>query len=163
MSTEETTKLTVDAPILIAIDFSEHSEGTLLWGLREARAHSCPFLILHVVHDPAAAPGSYRREGTGETLRGMETIAADMLESFLGKMGREHPEFDELKQPNSMLVSGLPGTRIVEVAEKVGARQIVVGSQGRTGIARLLLGSKAQQVAQLATIPVTIVKTKVAQ
>ena len=37
---------------------------------------------------------------------------------------------------------------------------IVMGSQGRTGLAHVLLGSKAEQVVRLAPIPVTIVKAK---
>jgi nucleotide-binding universal stress UspA family protein len=35
-----------------------------------------------------------------------------------------------------------------------------MGSQGRTGLAHVLLGSKAEQVVRLAPIPVTIVKAK---
>ncbi len=159
MNVEGNPEAAVDAPILIAIDCSEHSEAALVWGLREARAHRCAPVVLHVVHDPAATPGYYHREAKRDSIQGMESIAAEMLESFLLKMAKAHPEFTELECVNTMLVSGLPGTRIVEVATKVGARQIVVGSHGRSGIARVLLGSKAQQVAQLATIPVTIVKT----
>jgi nucleotide-binding universal stress UspA family protein len=40
---------------------------------------------------------------------------------------------------------------------------IVMGSQGRTGLSRFLLGSKAQRVVQLAPVPVTIVKARRAQ
>jgi len=36
---------------------------------------------------------------------------------------------------------------------------IVMGSQGRTGLAHALLGSKAEQVVRLSPIPVTIVKS----
>ncbi len=35
---------------------------------------------------------------------------------------------------------------------------IVMGSQGRTGLARAMLGSKAEQVVRLAPIPVMIIK-----
>jgi len=35
---------------------------------------------------------------------------------------------------------------------------IVMGSQGRTGIAHMMLGSKAEQVVRLSPVPVTIVK-----
>ena len=57
-----------------------------------------------------------------------------------------------------MLVVGLPVNRILESAEKINARMIVMGSQGRTGLARAMLGSKAEQVVRLAPIPVMIVK-----
>ncbi|MGB5472794.1 MAG: universal stress protein, partial [Gammaproteobacteria bacterium] len=55
--------------------------------------------------------------------------------------------------------TGLPVNRILELADKSAARMIVMGSQGRTGLARALLGSKAEQVVRLAHIPVTIVKS----
>lgn len=58
-----------------------------------------------------------------------------------------------------LLLVGLPVNRILEAAEKTGARMIVMGSQGRTGLARALLGSKAEQVVRLAPLPVMIVKT----
>ena len=47
---------------------------------------------------------------------------------------------------------------VKEMAEKTDACMIVMGSQGRTGLAHVLLGSKAEQVVRLAPKPVTIVK-----
>ena len=38
------------------------------------------------------------------------------------------------------------------------ASMIVIGSHGRTGLSHLLVGSKAERVVQLSTIPVTVVK-----
>ena len=55
-------------------------------------------------------------------------------------------------------IEGDTRDRILEVAEKSGAQQIVMGSLGRSGLSHLLLGSKAQRVVQLSPIPVTIVK-----
>ncbi|MCP4732613.1 MAG: universal stress protein, partial [Bosea sp.] len=43
---------------------------------------------------------------------------------------------------------------------KSGAKLIVMGSRGRSGLPRLLLGSHAQRVVQLAPVPVTIVKRR---
>jgi nucleotide-binding universal stress UspA family protein len=47
---------------------------------------------------------------------------------------------------------------IVKYAEKEGYDQIVCGSQGLTGITRLLIGSVAEQIVQLAHCPVTIIR-----
>ena len=57
-----------------------------------------------------------------------------------------------------MLVVGLPVSRIMETAKKIDARMIVMGSQGRTGLDHLLLGSKTEQVVRLSPIDVTVVK-----
>ncbi len=67
---------------------------------------------------------------------------------------------DDTEPLTKELVVGVPVRRILEVAERIEARLIVMGSRGRTGLSRLLLGSKAQSVVQLAPMPVTIVKAQ---
>lgn len=47
---------------------------------------------------------------------------------------------------------------IVRVAEKVGADLIVMGSHGRRGLQKLVLGSVAQRVLQTAHVPVLVVR-----
>ena len=81
-----------------------------------------------------------------------------MLEEFFHRMLKEHSGLPALQHAKTMLVVGLPVNRILESAEKIRARMIVMGSQGRTGLARAMLGSKAEQVVRLAPIPVLIVK-----
>jgi len=51
-----------------------------------------------------------------------------------------------------------PAEQIVETARRCGADLIVMGSHGRTGIARVLLGSVAGKVLLLSSVPVMIVK-----
>ena len=81
-----------------------------------------------------------------------------MLDSFVDKARESYPDVDQIERLERRLVVGLPANRILEVAEKVGARLIVMGSQGRTGLDHLLIGSKAERVVRLSPIPVTIVK-----
>jgi nucleotide-binding universal stress UspA family protein len=73
-------------------------------------------------------------------------------------MQKKHTGLSALKHATTMLVVGLPVNRILESAEKIHARIIVMASQGRTGLAHVMLGSKAEQVVRLAPIPVMIVK-----
>jgi nucleotide-binding universal stress UspA family protein len=149
---------TENEPILVAVDFSAHSAAALLWAAELASRLDVPLLVLHVVHDPGAAPGYYTAVERGGELRRMEERAAEMLQAFLAQQREEHPQLDGVKELVSSLVVGLPASRILEVAEKTNARLIVMGSQGRTGLAHALLGSKAERVVQLSPIPVTIVK-----
>lgn len=146
-------------PVLVAVDFSPDSEAALLWACGYAAQVGADVVVLHVVHDPVEAPGSYRRS-EADALRPMEEIAAEVLDQFIEKFGKAHPELQALVTLKTRLVSGLPATRIVEVADKIEARMIVVGSRGLTGLPHLLLGSKAERVAQLASRPVTIVKVR---
>ncbi|MCP3964133.1 MAG: universal stress protein [bacterium] len=144
-------------PLLVPIDFSPYSEAVLRWAADAAPRYQAPLLILHVVHDLAAAPGYYNsKKGR---LRRLEETAGDMMDAYLKQFDEKHPKLRILKIAETALVTGLPVNRILEVAEKTRARQIIIGSQGRTGLPHFLLGSKAERVAQLAPIPVTIVKT----
>ena len=146
------------APILVPVDFSEHSRAALLWAWQQARLTGAPLVALHVVHDPANAPGYYQRS-KDDLLQPMEDVAAKMMRRFIKGARKQAGLKKPAKGLRTKLVVGLPVTRILEVARQVGAGQIVMGSQGRTGLERLLLGSKAEQVVRMAEVPVTIVKT----
>ena len=145
-------------PILAPVDFSPHSETALVSAAELADKLDSDLVILHVVHDLNEAPGYYSVKGRDKQLRRMEDVAAEMLEEFVSRMQKEHAGLSAIQQATTMLVVGLPVNRILESAKKVHARMIVMGSQGRTGLARAMLGSKAEQVVRLASIPVMIVK-----
>jgi nucleotide-binding universal stress UspA family protein len=57
-----------------------------------------------------------------------------------------------------LLLSGAPGEAIVEAARKAGADMLILGTHGRTGVARLLLGSVASKVIATASCPVLTVR-----
>jgi nucleotide-binding universal stress UspA family protein len=145
-------------PILVPVDFSSNSETALLQAAELAEKLDSDLVILHVVHDLNDAPGYYSVKGRGKQMRRMEDVAAEMLEEFFHKMQKKHAGLNALQQATTQLVVGLPVNRIMETAKKIHARMIVMGSQGRTGLARAMLGSKAEQVVRLAPVPVMIVK-----
>lgn len=147
-------------PILVPIDFSPNSEAALLQAAELAEALQAPVSVLHVVHDLSQAPGYNALKGRKKQLRRMEDIAADMAQEYMQEMQKKYPKLSALQSAENLLVVGIPVTRILEAAEKVGARMIVMGSQGRTGLSHIMLGSKAEQVVRLAKIPVMIVKEK---
>ena len=145
-------------PVLVAIDFSPHSEAALLAAMEQAEALVAPLSILHVIHDPGDAPGYYRVKGSKKHMGRLEDVARQLFDQFIDKMAERHPRCSALKRADRMLIAGLPVHRILEVADKIGARMIVVGSQGRSGLPRLLLGAKAEQVVRLSPVPVLVAK-----
>ena len=145
-------------PILVPIDFSENSEIALLQAAELAEALKAKLVVLHVVHDLSQAPGFYAEKVKKKQLRRMEDIAAEMLQEFMADIHKKHDKLAALQSVDTLLVVGIPVTRILETAGKLHARMIVMGSQGRTGLSHILLGSKAEQVVRLAKIPVMIVK-----
>ena len=88
----------------------------------------------------------------------LEDVAEQMLAEHLEAMRLRFPQTEKLQSLRSRVVSGLPVGRILEVAAQEGAQLLVMGGQGRSGLAEALLGSKVERVARLATIPVTIVR-----
>lgn len=146
--------------LLVAVDFTSFSEEALVFASGLAKCLSARLLVLHVIHDPAEAPGFYARQWKKKNyLQTMEEAAEEMMQEFLKKMRQAYPNQTPIKKATPILVVGTPAKRIVEVAEKKQASMIIIGSQGRTGLSNLLIGSKAGQVVQLSTIPVTVVKT----
>ena len=143
--------------IVAAVDFSEDSKAALIWAGEHAAESGSKLIALHVVHDPGEAPGSYRQSDE-DLLRPMADVAEKMFKAFMQELAAENPNCAPLREAEMALVTGIPATRILEFAASRGARGIVIGSRGRTGLPHLLLGSVSERVAQLSPVPVTIVK-----
>lgn len=146
--------------LLVAVDFTIFSEEALLFAANLAECMDAKLLVLHVIHDPAEAPGFYAPKGKKKKyLSSMEDAANEMMEEFMKKMRKAHPNLNPLTKANQLLVIGTPVTRIIEIAKKKMVKMIFVGSHGRTGLSHLLVGSKAERVVQLSPIPVVVVKS----
>lgn len=156
-------------PVLVPVDFSRYSEAALVWAAEYARTFGVPMVVLHVVHDPVETPGYYLKlhggteSGEGMELRPIKEAAEEAMKAFLDEVSGRHSEIGEPDRLDTRLVVGVPATRIIEMAESLGAGLIVMGSQGRTGLKHLMMGSKAEQVVHLSPIPVTIVKFQTAE
>jgi len=142
--------------VLVAVDFSASSESALLLGARLAADSAIPLVVLHVAHDRGDRPGMYPRK-QGERLLPLGEIAARRLDEFLDSVRERHPGVAVLADARKVVVPGIPETRIIEVAGKLRARTILVGSQSRSGLAKLFSGSVSEKVAQRSQIPVTVV------
>jgi len=146
-------------PILVPVDFSPHSEAALLKACEFSECSGRPIVVLHVVHDPGDMPSYYSRIAKKKQLVRVEDIASDMFSEFIVSIKKKHPSNKILKKIKTMLVKGIPVTRILQVVEKVDAAMVVMGSLGRTGLKHVFLGSKAEQVVRQCPVTTTIVKS----
>ena len=145
--------------LLVAVDFSNFSKDALLFAGELADELGAKLIVLHVIHDPAEAPGFYsKKKKKKKFLQSMEDAANDMMDDFIESVKKENPDSESLANAESLLVIGTPVKRIIEVAEKKQARMIILGSHGRTGFTHFLVGSKVNKVVQLSPIPVTVFK-----
>lgn len=160
---QEAVRKSGGAVILVPVDFSDHSEAALLQAAEFASLMEARLVVLHVVHDPGEMPGYYSKLVKKKRATRMPDVAAEAFENFMADTIQAHPELQVLQRAMRLMVIGLPVTRILEVVEHVKPIMVVMGSQGRTGLKHLFIGSKATQVVQLCPVPVTIVKKRSAE
>mgnify|MGYP001820717900 CR=1 FL=1 len=145
-------------PLLVPVDFSGCSRSALIYASRLVEGTRTPLLLLHVIHDDVSKPGIYRNSDSHRLTCPIKDIAAEMLESMLTEIRDQEPELQTLQAPRTILIPGLPGQRIIEVAEREQAGMIIMGTHGRNGLAHLLQGSVAEYVTRYARVPVMTVK-----
>lgn len=145
--------------ILVPVDFSDHSISALMQAAEYAAAMSASLVVMHVVHDPGEMPGYYSKLIKKKRATRIQDMAAEAFDSFMDDVLEADPNSEPLQQADRLMVQGLPVTRILEVVEHLRPIMVVMGSQGRTGLKHLVIGSKAAQVIQLCPVPVTIVKS----
>lgn len=113
-------------------------------------------LALLYVMDPMADYGRQRAFPgyTGEDEFKNEREKGDQL---LASAREDLP--DEIAVETS-LAAGNPDRAIIEYADEHEVDHIVIGSHGRSGVARYLLGSTAEKVVRGSAVPVTVIRPK---
>ncbi|MCB9897683.1 MAG: universal stress protein [Planctomycetes bacterium] len=122
--------------ILVATDFSEGSKVALRLAAQLARAAGGRLFVAHVL-----------------TLHGGDPVEAE--EKMPGWVPAEFADLVEERRLERALTAELG---ILQAAREVEADLIVLGTHGRRGLAHVFLGSTAERVVQLASIPVLTVR-----
>jgi hypothetical protein len=92
--------------LLVAVDFTSFSEKALVFASELAEKLEARLLVLHVIHDPAEAPGFYAQKGKKKKfLQSMEETAEEMMERFLKKMRKAYPGRMPIKEAIPLLRS----------------------------------------------------------
>lgn len=140
--------------VLHPSDFSLLSDHAFVEAIRWARTDRADLLLLHVIvpvspiagDDFASNPWLY-----AEITRVLREAATETLRRLLVRATKGGVRTDAL------VCEGVPANQIVHVAESRDANLIVMGSRGRTGVARLLFGDLASAVVASAPCPVLLV------
>jgi len=147
---------TAEGPIVAATDLSDPGANAVAAAVHEAKLRSAELLL---VHDLDLWPGLSLGLGPlgpvppvpdADTMRRVQLAAEEMLRSLL----------DGLHGQGQVRVTteGRAGASIVRLADEVGASLLVVGAHGRSGLARLALGSVAEWVVRHAHCSVLTVR-----
>jgi len=133
--------------ILFPTDFSHTGDAALVLATSLARDTGATMLIVHVEEPPHAYGG-------GEMYYGM--VDPDPAEQR--RMLQQVVPTDPAVPFEHRLITGDPATGIVQLAKEEGADLIVLGTHGRTGFKRLVMGSTAEAVVRHASCPVLTYK-----
>lgn len=135
--------------ILFPTDFSDCSSEALEYATSLAKESGGKLLIVH-------AEESFVPFGGEDVYAGLLEEAFEDLQKELDQVVPTDPTVDYARQ--MLRGSEAPAKRIVKYATKEKVDLIVMGTHGRTGLNRMLLGSVAEAVVRHAPCPVLLVK-----
>jgi len=146
--------------ILVPLDGSETSLLGLGEAIRLAKSLQSTLRLLHVVHDFLVAAG-YGGADYANQLRSDQLARGEEILKRAADIAR-----NQQLQVETRLVetpAGEVGGAIVDEAESWAADLIVLGTHGRRGLHRLVMGSDAELVVRSTPVPVLLVRGTEAQ
>jgi nucleotide-binding universal stress UspA family protein len=138
--------------ILVPTDGSEGVERAIEHAIEVARTNDAEVYGLYVLSTDAYA--GLAMESSWESVDRL--LRAD-AEEAVGRVRDIADAVDEAVPIETAVVEGKPSREIVRYAEEMDCDLVVMGTHGRGGIDRLLLGSVAESVIRSSSIPVTTV------
>lgn len=136
--------------IMIATDGSKQVEKAIKAGIELAKLTAARLYAVYVISSTGYSPRDFGWEKSLREILEAEAKKAITSVEDLGKVSGI-----EVK---SVILEGHPADEILKFAEQEGMDFIVMGTLGRTGLERFLLGSIAEKVVRHSQIPVMVVK-----
>ena len=138
---------------VVACDGSPASERALKFAVDEASQHGAEVVIAYVLEwspysflTPEEIEERHKRR-TEELERARDAVVRPLIESMA----------DSGVKIDSVIRYGHVAETLVDIAERMGARQMFIGRTGHGGLAARVFGSVASSMAQIAPVPCTIV------
>ena len=141
--------------VLHPTDFSKASNAAFARSLAEARESRGQLVLVHVMSPviPMGAGEGYISPSVYDQMsKSARAWAQKQMDRLLAKAKTARV------RARGMLLEGVAHEQIVRAAKRQRADLIVMGTHGRTGMARFFLGSVAARVAATASCPVLTVR-----
>jgi len=143
----------VFAHVLLATDFSEASAGAIERAVAVARDAGAALTVVHACEIPvlpeAIPPLDLVNKAIADAQPRLDRLLATIRDACPAARG--------------VVKIGAAWEGILEAAAETGADLVVVGSHGRRGLVHALLGSVAERVVRLSTVPVLVVRPPAAR
>ncbi len=134
--------------VIVGIDFTPKTERAIGVALNLAKATHGTVVLLHVL--PAVAEEA-QRTAPGAANDAMLDIEERLRDDAAALARSHHAHVDY------GVVRGGAADEIVAYVKKWGGDAVVVSSEGRTGLGRILVGSVAEKLIQTCPVPVVVV------
>ena len=143
--------------VVVAYDFSPSSEQALARAIEVAAR--APQHVLHIVsaidpHDRLAGATVWTSVSYDTAEAVQKLITEGVTKAFAGRETASDIQFFVHAR------LGKPAAEILALASEIGADLIFIGSHGKTGVERLLLGSVSERVVREAKCPVLVARAK---
>lgn len=133
--------------LLVPTDFGECAAHALDVALDLAAKLGAKVTLVHAMAIPTAMALVYA-EGLSWPIEELDSAARRELQALTESVRKRYPEVE------GRVISGEPREAILALAKEVGADVIVMGTHGRRGLPRAILGSVAERVVRTSPIPV---------
>jgi nucleotide-binding universal stress UspA family protein len=138
--------------VLVGTDFSDSAVRAVEMALDVATRYGATLAVVHAWDVPSLGYGGMMQAPV-DFITPIEQAAREQLEA-LAKQLRAAPNAPEVE---ALLYQGVAWDRLLAAVDETKADLVVVGTHGRTGIRRALLGSVAERVVRLCPVPVLTV------
>ena len=151
--------------ILLAVDGSEESMAAAHYAVEIARKYDAELIAIHVISakllgfENTPQPNLFGLPATPSSLNNVLETSKQEAEHWLDKI-KQKLLADKVKLKTEVMIALKPmiAGEIVDYAQEQNVDLVVVGSKGRSGFKRVLLGSVATGVVTYAHCPVLVVK-----
>ena len=145
--------------ILLTTDFSPESKAAYPVAIDLAQAIGAKINLLFVSQSIPVLASGYSMESPGWYMD--PEIQNQITSSQKNELEAEKAAFNNMEIETIFIEGGdLPNSEIIKAAQNIRADFIVMASHGRTGFARIIMGSITERVLRDSSCPVVVVPTK---
>ncbi len=142
--------------ILVPVDFGDSSKEALVYALGLAKQYGAELTLLHTWEVPVYGYGAMEFSAI-DMLTPIQGAATAQLDALVAEVKREHAE------TKGMLARGVPWREVLTFIEESKPDLVVMGTHGRRGVGRAILGSVAEKIVRMSPVPVLTVRSKTAE
>ena len=139
--------------VLVPLDFEEPSQEALDVALALALVFDAKLTVFHAWDLPV-----YSYAGLSYLPPDVAAVVEEAADTSLARVMAL--AIKSLPRAQSVLVRGSPAVEILDAAGRLKADLIVMGTHGRRGVSRMLLGSVAEKVVRSSPVPVLTIRVK---